>query len=103
MDERKPVQVALLEGVRVGFGGGGGGYIAPAEPPADRKTAAEMELENDLATGKAQSAAMRTGRESTILTKGMKGLPAETKKSGLLSYESMTGMEKNTGKIKLGA
>lgn len=70
----------------------------PAGPAAPDKTVAEQEIEKDLANKAAQSAAKRTGRNSTILTAGMTGQP-NTMTKGLLSYESMTGQIKD----KLGA
>ena len=109
--DRKRVAIAQMEVVAIG--GGGGSYVPPApveepEPPPPppaapvepEKSKAEMQLEEDLQSKQALGAAKRQGRKSTMLTKGPSGT-AKTTGGGLLTYESMTGMQAE--KDKLGA
>lgn len=114
--DRKCVAIAQMEMLAIGGGSSGGYYPPPAveepEPPppvpaapaAPEKTKAELQLEEDLANKEAIGASKRQGRKATILTRG----PSETAKSttggGLLSYESMTGLQDQIKfKDKLGA
>lgn len=111
--DRKRVAIAQMEMLAVG-GGSGGGYYPPAEveepeppppveeaPAAPEKTSAEIQLEEDLANKTAIGASKRQGRKSTMLTKGPTGSSAKTTGGGLLTYESMTGLQAE--KDKLGA
>ncbi len=117
MDEitdRKHVALAQMEMHGIGFGGSQQVPTPapvpepepppppPAAPEAPPKTQMELDTERDVAAKDAISASKRQGRKSTILTRGPSD--ATTTNKGLLSYESMTGLQSQLQmKDKLGA
>lgn len=110
---RKYYQIACMEINGVGFGGSKVATPAPIEyepppPPTTtevaaslEKSAAEVQLEKEAQADTSIKESKQQGRKATILTKGIRGTPT-TKSGGLLSYESMTGLDSNL-KNKLGS
>jgi hypothetical protein len=109
--DRKYVAAAQMEMYGIGFSGSSVPAPAPvpdpeppppapAAPEAPAKTQMELDTERDVAAKDAISASKRQGRKATMLTRGPSD--ATTTNKGLLSYESMTGLQ-SQGKDKLGA
>jgi hypothetical protein len=111
---RKYSQIALMEMLWIGFGGSDVEtptpqvIYEPTPPPTTtevatslEKSEAEKQLEKEAQADTSIKESKQQGRKATILTKGIRGTPT-TKSGGLLSYESMTGLDSNL-KNKLGS